>query len=137
YISPDSGPLINDIVAAEDSELIFFDINRILSTCPSACPFHSLTLKNLFFAISEKNRKIAAKLEHISQRTTRDKLLSYLSREAKSQGSPCFTIPFNRQQLADFLSVDRSAMCTELKKMQEDGLIAFAKNRFTLMQTEA
>ena len=74
------------------------------------------------------------KLEHISKRTTREKLISYLSEEAKKQNSAHFTIPFNRQQLADFLSVDRSAMSAELSKMRDEGLLEFNKNRFQLIE---
>ena len=132
YVSPDSGALLNDVVAVEDSSVLFFDIQRVLSVCPSACKFHTLTVKNLFFAISEKNRKLVTKLGYISNRTTRDKLLSYLSDEAKRQNSSAFTIPFNRQQLADFLSVDRSAMSNELCKMRDEGLIEFNRNRFSV-----
>ena len=101
YASPESGALLNDVVAVEDSAVLFFDIQRILTVCPSACKFHSLTVKNLFFAISEKNRKLVSKLGHISNRTTREKLLSYLSDEAQRSRSASFSIPFNRQQLAE------------------------------------
>lgn len=69
----------------------------------------------------------------MSKRSTREKLLSYLSEEAKREGCASFTIPFNRQQLADFLSVDRSAMSNELGKMRDDGLLRFEKNRFELL----
>ena len=133
YVSPESGALLNDVVAVEDSAVLFFDIQRILTVCPSACKFRSLTVKNLFFAISEKNRKLVSKLGHISNRTTREKLLSYLSDEAQRSRSASFSIPFNRQQLADFLSVDRSAMSNELGKMRKEGLIEFHKNQFTLL----
>jgi len=133
YLSPDSGALLNDLVAVEDSVVLLFDIYRLLSVCPSVCQFHSMTIKNLFFAISEKNRKLVTKLRHMSKRTTRDKLLSYLSDEAKRQNSSTFTIPFNRQQLADFLSIDRSAMSNELCKMRDENLIVFHKNNFTLL----
>ncbi len=133
YLSPDSGALPNDVVAVGDSVVMFFDAYRLFTVCPSVCKFHSLTVKNLFFAICDKNRKLVTKLGHMSRRTTRDKLLSYLSDEAKRQNSPSFTIPFNRQQLADFLSVDRSAMSNELCKMRDENLIAFNKNFFTLL----
>ena len=132
YAAPESGPLLNDVVAIEDSAVIFFDVKRILTTCSSACHFHSLVVQNMFFAISEKNRKLVQKLGHMSKRTTRDKLISYLSEEAKRQHSSSFTIPFNRQQLADFLSVDRSAMSNELCRMRDEGLLNFEKNRFEL-----
>ncbi len=133
YVAPDSGAILNDVVAVEDSTIILFDVNRILNVCPSACKFHSLTIRNLFFAISEKNRKLVQKLGYMSKRTTREKLISYLSEEAKRKNSGVFEIPFNRQQLADFLSVDRSAMSNELCKMRDEGLLRFEKNRFELI----
>ena len=91
-----------------------------------------MVVQNLFFAISEKNRSLVRKLDHISRRTTREKLLAYLSEEAKKQNSADITIPFNRQQLADYLSVDRSAMSNELCKMRDDGLLEFERSRFRL-----
>lgn len=132
YVAPDSGVLLNDVIAIEDSTVIFFDVKRIITTCPTACRFHALVTQNMFFAISEKNRKLVQKLGHMSKRSTREKLISYLSEEAKKQRSGSFTIPFNRQQLADFLSVDRSAMSNELCKMRDEGLIEFEKNWFRL-----
>ena len=133
YIAPDSGAILNDVIAQEDSGVIFFDVQRILTTCPSACRFHSMVIKNLFFAISEKNRKLVQKIGHMSKRSIRTKLISYLSEEAKRQNSSSFTIPFNRQQLADFLSVDRSAMSNELCKMRDEGLLTFDRNKFRLL----
>ena len=133
YIAPESGVLLNDVVAIEDSTVIFFDVKRIITTCPSACRFHALVVQNMFFAICEKNRKLVQKLGHMSKRTTREKLISYLSEQAKRQNSSSFVIPFNRQQLADFLSVDRSAMSNELCKMRNEGLLEFSKNSFKLL----
>ena len=134
YIVPNSGPLLNDVVAAEDSAALFFDMDRILTVCPSACPFHTRIVKNVFYTISDKNRRLVQKLSYMAQRSTREKLLSYLSDEAKRQSSSFFTIPFNRQQLADFLSVDRSAMSNELGKLRNEGLLDFHKNEFTLYE---
>lgn len=133
YAAPESGPVLNDVTAAEDSAVIFFDVKRIITVCPSACRFHSIAVQNLFFAISEKNRRLVRKLSVMSRRTTRDKLIAYLSDEAKRQNSSSFSIPFNRQQLADFLSVDRSAMSNELCRMRDEGLLEFEKNRFKLL----
>lgn len=87
----------------------------------------------MFFTISEKNRKLVQKLGHMSKRSTKEKLISFLSEEAKRQNSRTFAISFNRQQLADFLSVDRSAMSNELCKMRDEGFLTFEKNRFTLL----
>ncbi len=133
YSSPESGVILNDVVAMEDSSVIFFDVKRILTTCSSACRFHNMIVQNMFFAISDKNRKLVQKLGHMSGRTTRAKLISYLSEEAKRQGSSAFTVPFNRQQLADYLCVDRSAMSNELCKMRDEGMIKFEKSRFELL----
>ena len=91
-----------------------------------------MVIQNLFYAISVKNRSLVQKLGHMSRRTTREKLLSYLSEQAKKQGTSSFEIPFNRQQLADFLSVDRSAMSNELCKLRDEGLLSFERNRFQL-----
>ena len=133
YLSPESGVLLNDVVAVEDSAVIFFDVRRIMTVCSSACRFHSMVVQNLLFSLSEKNKKLVQKMGHVTQRTTREKLISYLSEESKKSNSPCFEIPFNRQQLADFLSVDRSAMSNELCKMRDEGLLSFNKNKFELL----
>lgn len=132
YVAPGSEALLNDVIATEDSAIIFFDVHKILSTCSSACRFHAMVIQNLFYAISVKNRSLVQKLGHMSKRTTREKLLSYLSEQAKKQGTSSFEVPFNRQQLADFLSVDRSAMSNELCKLRDEGLLSFERNRFQL-----
>ena len=134
YAAPDAGALKSDVVAAQKCVIAFFDVRRVITTCSAACRFHAMVVQNLVFALSEKNRKLVAKLMHMSGRTTRAKLISYLSEEAKKHASGEFTIPFNRQQLADYLSVDRSAMSLELCKMRDLGMLAFEKNRFTLYQ---
>ena len=134
YIVPDGGPLMNDVVAVMDSAVLFFDMERILTVCPSACPFHTRLVKNMFYMISDKNKRLVQKLSYMSQRSTREKLLSYLSDEARRQNSSSFSIPFNRQQLADFLSVDRSAMSNELGKLRDEGMLDFHKSEFTLQE---
>lgn len=134
YFAPESGTLLTDVIAARDATVLLFRINRIITTCSNACRFHTAVVQNLFYAISEKNRQLVQKLGHMSRRTTREKLISYLSEESKRHSSGSFSIPFNRQQLADFLSVDRSAMSNELCKMRDEGLLEFEKNQFTLLQ---
>lgn len=133
YVAPESGVLPNGVVAEEDSAVIFFNVRKILTVCSTTCRFHSMVIQNLFFAISEKNRELVQKIGHMSKRSTRAKLLSYLSEEAKRHNNSYFTIPFTRQQLADFLCVDRSAMSNELCKMRDEGLLEFEKNQFTLL----
>ncbi len=133
YAAPDSGSLLSDVVAVSDVTVLLFDVMRVLTVCSAACRFHSMVVQNLVFAIAEQNRQLVQKLGHMAKRSTREKLMSYLSEEAKRQGGSVVMIPFNRQQLADFLSVDRSAMSNELGKMRDDGLIRFEKNQFTLL----
>lgn len=133
YAAPDSEPLLYDIVAVEECTVISFEIRKLLTVCSAACRFHSLVIQNLLYTVTAKNRQLTQKLNHMAQRTTREKLLSYLSEQSKKSGSATFAIPFNRQELADFLSVDRSAMSGELGRMRDEGLIRFEKNRFTLL----
>lgn len=121
-----------DVVAAEDTEVLFLDVGRILTVCSSACSFHTRLIRNLLTILAEKNLMLTHKMEHMAQKSTRDKVLSYLSMEAEKQGGPEFAIPFNRQQLADYLSVDRSAMSRELSRMKAEGLLDYHRNRFRL-----
>lgn len=116
----------------ENSEVLWLNVGRVLHTCPTACAHHSRMIRNLLSDLAVNNLRTNEKLTHISRRTTREKLLSYLSAEAQRQGRSDFTIPFNRQQLADYLSVERSAMSAELSKMQKDGLLSVDKNSFSL-----
>ena len=124
--------LLNHAVAVKPSVVLFMDVNRVLTVCPSACRFHGLLIRNLLNVMASKNKMLTQKLQHMSQRTTREKLLSYLSEQSLKAGSPSFTIPFNRQQLADFLAVDRSAMSNELGKMRDEGLLQFDRSHFVL-----
>lgn len=124
--------ILNNAVAVKDSRVLFLDVNRILTVCSSACLFHGRLVQNLLSVMAMKNKTLTRKLWHMSQRTTREKLLSYLSEQSLRAGCPSFHIPFNRQQLADYLSVDRSAMSNELCKMRDEGILSFEKNYFVL-----
>ncbi|HHT54207.1 MAG TPA: Crp/Fnr family transcriptional regulator [Clostridiales bacterium] len=120
-------------VAAEDSRVMFMEVRRVITTCSTACAYHVRLVRNLLSVLARKNLLMDEKLTHLTQRTTREKLLSYLSSESKRQVSASFEIPYNRQQLADYLSVDRSAMSSELSRMRDEGIISFEKNRFRLL----
>lgn len=124
--------ILFNAVAQKPCTVLFLDVNRVLTMCPSACQFHGQLIRNLLSVVSQKNKLLTQKLEYMSQRTTREKLLSYLSEQSLRVGSPSFDIPFNRQQLADFLSVDRSAMSNELCKMRDEGILTFERNHFVL-----
>jgi CRP-like cAMP-binding protein len=121
------------VTAVADSDILFIDCNRLSSPCTNACGFHKKLIQNLLGIVSKKNIALTQKIEFTSKRTTREKLLAYLSSEAQRAGSSRFAIPFNRQELADYLSVDRSAMSTELGRLRDEGVLKFNKNRFELL----
>lgn len=122
-----------DIMAAADSILLMIDVRRIISTCCNACTFHNRIIYNLMKQTAAKNLMFHRKLEITSKRTTRDKLMTYLLMTAKEQGSSSFTIPYDRQELADYLEVDRSGLSAEISKLRREGVLTAEKNRFTLL----
>ena len=121
------------VIAAEKTEVLLIDYKRIVTTCSSSCAFHMALIKNMVKLLAQKNVMLTQKMEMITHRTTRERLMVYLSSQAMKAGESRFTIPFNRQQLADYLSVERSAMSTELSRMQSDGLICTNKSEFELL----
>ena len=125
-------PLSVDAVAVSECTVLHMDTSRVLQTCSSTCGFHHRLIQNLTGILASKNLMLTEKLEHVSRRTTRDKLLSYLSVRSRQAESSTFEIPFNRQQLADYLAVDRSAMSSELSRLRREGLLDYDRNRFTL-----
>ena len=127
------GSLLNVSVLAETPvTAMFLNVKRVLNVCPSACEHHSRIIRNLLGELAEKNLRFGEKLTHMGQRTTRAKLMSYFSAEAQRLGSYEFDIPFSRQQLADYLAVERSGLSLELSKMRSEGLLAFHKSHFIL-----
>lgn len=120
------------VLCNEDSEILSINFRKVITTCPSACVFHTKLIHNMIKMLAVRNVALTQKIEVIMKKTTREKLLSYLSAEAIKNQNDSFLIPFNRQQLADYLSVDRSAMSAELSKMQSEGLISYSKNHFKL-----
>lgn len=125
-------PMMVSAVASEPSKILLLDAGRILKPCPSACPCHARLISNLLAATAQKNLSLSRRMMHTSPKSIRGRVLSYLGYLAARQDSSVVEVPFNRQQLADYLSVDRSALSSELGKMQRDGLIKVQKNRFTL-----
>lgn len=121
------------VLAAESAEILFLDAKRMMTTCSSACKFHSKLIRNLLAVTAQNNLLMTRKMEYISHRTIRGKLLSYLSAESQYHKSAVFSISFNRQQLADYLYVDRSAMSNELCKLRDEGILKFERNNFELL----
>ena len=127
------GSVLNVSVIAETPvTAMFLNVKRILNVCPSACAHHSRIIRNLLGELAGKNLRLNEKLTHMGQRTTRSKIMSYLSAEVQRLGTYEFDIPFSRQQLADYLAVERSGLSLELGKMRSEGLIDFNKSHFIL-----
>lgn len=127
------GAVLNvSVMAQTNVQVLFLNVKRILTTCPSTCSHHSRMIRNLLSELAEKNLRLNEKITHLGQRSRRAKILSYLSAEAQRHGSAEFDIAFSRQQLADYLSVDRSGLSMELSRMQEEGLLEYRKNHFVL-----
>ena len=120
-------PLEVSVLAASDARVLFLRVETALTDCGQ------LT-RNLTALLAEKNLTLTRKMRHMARRTTREKLLSYLSAQALRSGGPEFDIPMDRQQLADYLAVDRSAMSAALGKLRDEGVLEFRKNHFRLLE---
>ena len=119
--------------AAEDTQVLFIPFYKIMHTCSMACEFHQRLVENMVRIIAAKNRELLRKVEIISKKTLREKILTYLSAQAQLQGSRYFEIPLGRLELAEYLCADRSALTRELSSMKEDGLIDYEKNLFRIL----
>lgn len=119
-------------IAASDADVAFFAPEKLTGICANHCKFHNVIIKNMVKVMARKNLMLTRKMEHLSKKSIREKLISYLSEQSSRQGTTKITIPFDRQQLADYLAVERSALSRELSKMRDDGLITYHKNQFVL-----
>ena len=124
-------------VAQLPSAVLLLDCRRVLRSCSNACPFHSRMVDNLLRGIAQKNLTLTQKIRYMTQKTTRDKLMEVLLDQAKAHHSAEFTIPFDRQSLADYLGVERSALSAEISRMRRDGLIESTGSRFRLLKAES
>jgi len=120
-------------VVSEDAKVMFLPFSRVMRSCSRACIFHQQLIENMVRIIANKNRDLMRKVEVVSKRTLREKVLAYLSIQAQAQGTRYFEIPLGRIELAEFLCVDRSALTRELVKMKKDGLIDYDKNCFRIL----
>ena len=123
------------VEAVQPSRVMLIRLRRIIETCPSACGFHNRVVLNLLKILAAKNLLLNQKLEITSRRTTREKLLAYLAAQARRAGSNRFVIPFDRQALADYLGVDRSALSAEIGKLRREGVIESERSAFTLLRS--
>jgi len=118
---------------SEDAKILFMPFDRVMHNCTMACQFHHRLIENMVRIIAKKNRDLMRKVEVVSKRTIREKLLTFLSIQAQAQGTRYFEIPLGRVELAEYLCVDRSALTRELVKMKEDGLIDYDRNCFRIL----
>ena len=125
--------MLVSVVAPADGEIMLADCRKVLTLCKNSCTFHNQIIYNLLQIVARKNLLLSQKLEILSRRSTREKLMQYLLQEAKNAGSDEFSIPYDRQGLADFLGVERSALSAEISRMRADGLIECRKNWFRLV----
>lgn len=127
-------PLEVSIISATDAEVLFLDLEHALTVCNCACGFHTRLIRNLMTILAKHNLNLTRKVQHMGQKTTREKLLAYLWSISQKEQSQEFDIPYNRQELADYLAVDRSAMSAELSRMKAQGLVDFHRNHFRLTE---
>lgn len=120
------------VAVVEKAEVLCINVSQFLLAAHTMTPPQGKFMMNVLAVMARRNRQLTEKIRYITQRSTRQKIMFYLSDEALRQHSPSFTLPFNRQEMADFLSVDRSAMSAELSKMKRDGLIEYHKDQFVL-----
>lgn len=126
-------PIMVDVVSAKNSKVVFFEINKIMNLCSNVCTYHNSIIKNLLTISSVKCLNLSKKILITTPKTIREKLLSYLSYVSKSKNSTTFDIPYNRQELADYLNVDRSALSYEISKMKKEKFFINTKNHFQLL----
>ena len=116
-----------------DCNIIWIDYKRVITSCSSSCGYHTKLIGNMMRLIAMKNLRLSCRLEILSKRSIRERLMEYLELQAESMGTRSFSIPFDRNKLADYLCVDRSAMSRELGKMRDEEILKFEKNKFTLL----
>lgn len=129
----DDSMAVVTFVVSENAKILFLPFDRVMHSCTQACGFHHRLIENMVGIIANKNRELMRKIEVLSKRTIREKLLAYLSIQAQAQESRYFEIPLGRVEMAEYLCVDRSALSRELAKMKEEGLLDFDKNCFRLL----
>jgi len=121
------------VQAAVDSKIILIDIEKLITPCSVGCSFHNKIIKNLVEIIAKKNIKLNNRIECITKKTIKQKLVFYLVDEMKMSENDEIKIPFNRNELSDYLNVNRSALSRVLSKLEEDGILIFNKNKFKIL----
>lgn len=136
FVLSNQSSLPVSVIANDSVKVVFLHPEYFFDATSFPPKVHAQLVTNLARILAQKNLVLSQKIEHITKRSIRTKLLSYLSQQALQAHNPCFSISMNRQQLADYLSVDRSALCSELSRMQKEGILEYRKNHFILYDTE-
>ena len=134
FVFSESEAMPVSVISVTDSRIMLIKLKNILNDNPDRSSFYTKLTSNLLRLVTEKNLKLNEKIEIISKRTTREKIMAFLMSQAKLNGSDTFTIPYDRQALADYLEVDRSAMSAEISKLRAEGIIESKKSRFRLIR---
>lgn len=133
FACADEKELPISVISNEKCEIMFISCERVLHSCCNACAFHAKIIYNLMKNMARKNILFHQRIQITAKRTTREKLMEYLMIEARKNGSKSFAIPFDRQELADYLEVDRSGLSAEIGKLKKEGVIDNTKNEFVLL----
>lgn len=122
-----------EAVAGAECKILFVQIGKIVSPGRETCHLRARIIENMMALLLENNRAVYRKLDLVSHKSLRDRIMHYLTLQAQKNNGTSFEIPFSRSELADYLTADRSALSRELQRMAQDGLIAFSGNRFELL----
>ncbi|HVI40011.1 MAG TPA: Crp/Fnr family transcriptional regulator [Anaerovoracaceae bacterium] len=133
YVAAGAAEIPVTVIATSDCRIVWISFGKIVGTCSSACSFHRTLVQNMMRVIAVKNILMNEKMRILSCKTTKEKLMTYLSDYSERVGKNKFKIPFSRNELADFLSVDRSAMSRELSRLRDEGYLNYRKNEFELL----
>ncbi|MDD7584331.1 Crp/Fnr family transcriptional regulator [Tractidigestivibacter sp.] len=126
-------PLLTNVVAAKSpTRVLFIDVTHVMHSCPRACACHARVAENLLTSVARKNVRLTRRIRDAAPKSIRGKLLAYLSTQSKLAGSNEFDIPFTRQQLADYLGVDRCALCSAIGRLEREGKLAANRHHFSL-----
>ncbi len=133
YVAAGSVEIPVTVIATSDCRIVWIPFGKIVGVCTTACDFHRTVVENMMRVIASKNIMMNEKMRILSCKTTKEKLMTYLSDYSERAGKSKFRIPFSRNELADFLSVDRSAMSRELSHLRDEGYLEYNKNEFELL----
>lgn len=133
YVAAGSMEVPITVIATSDCRIVWIPFYKIVGSCSNACGFHRILVQNMMRVIAVKNIWMNEKMRILSCKTTKEKLMTYLSDYSERTGKNKFKIPFSRNELADFLSVDRSAMSRELSRLRDEGYLRYHKNEFELL----